>query len=215
MATLAATFNAADKSAPGHYGPSQTALILLDFHSLVVYKAAGPKGPEALEVVAKMRTWAKSQGIQVIHGLVNINLTPFETCKDAERFTGQIIAALQSSSNAEEPAVLFEGGAGDDVTFMRRPGYISALKSPGLGEFLQKKGIKSLILTGLSTSGVVLRTALAATDEEYVVTVLSDGCADPVQDVHDFLVASIFPQRGYVTTATEFQEGFSKRSGRN
>ena len=210
MATLAATFNAADISTPGHYGPSQTALLLLDFHSMFVQKAIGPDIPAALEVAAKMRVWAKSQGIQVIHGLVDINATPYPTCKDANRFAG--IAAAMKSSGGEEPAELLEGG-GNDVIFTRRPGYVSALKSPGLDDFLQKKGIKSLVLAGLSTSGCVFRTAITATDAEYVVSVISDGCADPVEGMHDMMVGKMLNNRGYVITAAEFQEGFVKATG--
>lgn len=210
MATLAATFNAADKSTPGHYGPSQTALLLLDFHSMFVQKAGGPKAHAALEVAAKMRAWAKSQGIQVIHGLIDINAAPFPTCKDAGRLAG-VVAAMKSSGG-EEPAELLEGGGGD-VTFTRKPGYVSAFKSPGLDDFLQKRGIKSLVLTGLSTSGCVLRTAITATDAEYVVTVISGGCADPVEGMHDMIVGRVLNNRGYVTTAAEFQEGFAKATG--
>ncbi len=157
-----------------------------------------------------MQRWAHSNGIQVVHGLLNINETPFPTCKDIERFTGAAIA--MRSSGGEEAAELLKD-AGDDVTFERKPGHISALRSPGLEDFLQKKGIKSLILTGLSTSGCVMMTAITASDAEYVVTVLSDGCADPSQEMHDFMVANVFNHRGYVTTAAEFQEGFAKAGG--
>jgi hypothetical protein len=55
MSTFDAKFNSADKSTPGHYGPSQTALLLLDFHSMLVQKAGGAQAPAALEVAAKMR----------------------------------------------------------------------------------------------------------------------------------------------------------------
>jgi nicotinamidase-related amidase len=208
MATLDATFNPEDQTTPGHYGPSQTALLLLDFHSLFVQKIGGPKASAALAAAAKMKTWAKSHRIQVIHALIDIHAVPFPTCKNADRLAG--IAATMQSSGSEEPAELLDGGIGDDVTFTRIPGHVSALKSPGLDEFLQKKGIKSLVLTGLSTSGCVGRMAIMACDEEYVVTVISDGCADPVEGVHDFMLGKILNNRGYVTTAAEFQEGFAK-----
>lgn len=207
MATLATTFNAADKSTPGHYGPSQTALLLLDFHSMFIHKIAGSRGPAALDVAVKMRSWAKSQGIQVIHAVIDINSTPFPTCKDAGRFAG-IITAMKADGGWQEPAQLLEDGA--DVTFTRRPGYVSALKSPGLDDFLRKKGITSLILTGLSTSGCVLRTAVTASDAEYVVSIISDGCADGDEAVHSVVLGKLVNNRGYVTTAAEFQEGFAK-----
>jgi nicotinamidase-related amidase len=211
MATLADTFNATDKTTPGYYGPSETALLLLDFHSMLVQGLVGPEGPAALQVAAEMRTWAKSQGIQVVHALVDSNATPFPTCKDYDRFAG-FLAAMKSSGGVEEPAELVEGG-GDDVTFTRRIGHVSALKSPGLDNFLQKKGIKSVVLAGLSTSGCVMRTSFAACDEEYVVSVISDGCADPVEGLHDILIGEVLNRRGFVTTAAQFQEGFVKATG--
>lgn len=211
MATLAATFNAADRSTPSHYGPSDTALLLLDFHSMFIQRMGGPSASAALQVAAEMRTWAHSQGIQVIHALVDVNATPYPTCKDAHKFAS-IAAAMKSSGGGAEPAELLEE-VGDDVTFTRRPGYVSALKSPGLDDFLQKRGIKSLVLTGLSTSGCVLRTAIMASDAEYVVSVISNGCADQVEGVHDMMVGKILNNRGYVFTAEDFQEGFAKATG--
>ncbi|KAF2792875.1 Isochorismatase hydrolase [Melanomma pulvis-pyrius CBS 109.77] len=209
MSALAATslFNAADESTPGHYPPSQTAFLLLDFHSMFVGMANGPTAIRLVEVAAKMRTWAKEQGIQVIHCLMDTDSTPFPTCKDASMFAS-IVTALKSNGG-EEPAELLQGG-GDDITFTRRAGYVSALRSPGLEEFLKKKGIKSLVLAGLSTSGCVLRTAVTASDAEYVVSVISDACADQSQDVHDMMVGAVIKSRAYVTTGAEFQEGFTK-----
>jgi nicotinamidase-related amidase len=206
MATLEATFNPTDKSAPGHYGPSQTALLLLDFYTMFVEKAAGPKGRVALDIAVRMRTWAKAQGIAVIHCLLDASASPPATCKDADRFAG-ILAAMKASG-AMESAELNEGGG--DVTFETQPGHVSALKAPGLEEFLREKRIKSLVLVGLSTSGCVMRTAIAGTDAEFVVTVISDGCADPHDDLHDILVEKVLNHRGYVTTAAGFQEGFAK-----
>ena len=213
MAAVAATFNAADISTPGHYGPSQTALLLLDFHSMFIQRAGGQQIAAALEVAAKMRTWAKSQGIQVIHALVDTNGKPFATCKDAGRFAAYLEA--MKSGGGEECAELLEGGDGDDVTFTRTPGHLSALKSPGLDELLRKKGITSLVLAGLSTSGCVMRTAITASDAEYVVSIISDGCADPVEGMHDLLMGKLLNNRGYVLTAAEFQEGYAKVSGGN
>jgi nicotinamidase-related amidase len=210
MASLNATFNPTDKTTPGHYGPSQTAFLLLDFHSMFVENAGGAAAPAAVAVAANMRTWAKAQGIPVIHALIDIDQSPFPTCKDAARFAS-IVEAMKLNGSDREPWELLEGGG--DITFIRKPGYVSALKSPGLNEFLQEKGSKSLVLAGLSTSGCVCRTAITACDEEYVVTVISDGCADPAEGVHEMMVGNLLNNRGYVTTAAEFQEGFVKAAG--
>jgi nicotinamidase-related amidase len=212
MSSHITTFNAAHPSTPDHYRSSQTALLLLDFHSMYVQMAGGAGFPSIVKVAAQMRTWARSQGIQVIHCLVDVNTTPFPTCKDADMFSG-FLAAMKQSGGVGEPAELLDGdGADTDVTFFRRPGYVSALKSPGLDEFLKKKGIKSLVLTGLSTSSCVMRTSIAASDAEYVVSVISDGCADLDIGAHEFILKNVLNDRGYTTTATEFQKGFKDTS---
>ncbi|KAI8957310.1 Isochorismatase hydrolase [Daldinia sp. FL1419] len=205
-------FDKKDPTTPGYYEPSQTALLLLDFHSMFVQKAGGPKALAALHVAVNMRAWAKSEGIQVIHALIDLNTSTFETCRYGNKLMETV--AIARSSGGEEPIEL-SGSDSDDVTFTRTPGHVSALRSPGLDSFLKEKCIKSLILTGLSTSGCVARTAFAATDAEYVTTVLSDGCADPDEAVHEVMINKILNKRGYVTTAAEFQNGFRNVQSRS
>ncbi|MEV0739635.1 isochorismatase family protein [Streptomyces sp. NPDC050549] len=48
-----------------------------------------------------------------------------------------------------------------------------------LHQQLSDRGIDTLVLAGISTSGVVLSTVMDATDRDYRVLVLSDGVADP------------------------------------
>lgn len=199
---LASTFDPSDLTTPGHYAASQTALLLLDFHQAFIEKAAGPDATVALHNAARLSLWARSKGIQVVHCLIDGQATPFPTCKGFVRLT-----AMARAMATDEPHELVEGGDDGDVTFKRRPGYISALKSPGLEDFLREKGIQSLFLAGLSTSGCVLRTALAVGDAEFVVTVVADGCADARKEVHD-VALEIMGNRGYVATAEDIKLGF-------
>lgn len=212
MTDMQAVFVPSDNTTPGGYQPSKTALLLLDFHSLFVQKAGGPNAPAALATAAKIRVWAKSQGIVVVHALIDVDKAPYPTCKGAERVSA-VISAMKAGGG-EEAEDLRQNYDNGDITFTRTPGHVSALKSPGLQDFLHEKGIQSLILTGLSTSGCVLRTALSATDEEYVVTIISDACADSDQGIHDMLTQKLMLSRAYVTTAAEFQEGYISSVGR-
>lgn len=89
------------------------------------------------------------------------------------------------------------------------PGYVSALQSPGLLDFLRRSDIKSFIIAGLSTSGCVLRTAVPATEGDFVVTVVSDACADSVDGNHDFLIEKILLFRAHVLTASQMLDGYT------
>jgi nicotinamidase-related amidase len=182
--------------------------MLLDFHAMFVSRVPDA-GPAAVKTASEMKAWAKSKGIKVIHALVDINASPFETCKDSNRFAA-IADAMRKDGGAECPELL--QGADGEVTFFRRPGYVSALKSPGLEDYLKENGIKSLLLAGFSTSGCVTRTALPACDEEYVVTTISDACADPDIELHRVMLERVLANRGYVATATDIQIEFEKFS---
>ena len=200
----ATIFGESDVTTPDHYGPSNTALLLLDWFSLFIEKLAGESAGDALKAAVELRKWARSTGITVVHGLIDANLGLTTTAKNQSRLKG----LLETMRSAQEPADLLDGRDEAEKTFTRKPGHISALKSPGLLEYLQERNIKSLIITGLSTSGCVTRTALAATDAEFVVTVISDACADSDQELHDVLIKKIFPSRGFVATAQQFREAF-------
>lgn len=73
----------------------------------------------------------------------------------------------------------------------------------GLGEQLREHGIDTLILAGISTSGVVLSTVRDAADSDYRVFVLADASADRDREVHDFLTGKIFPAQAHVITVAE------------
>ena len=80
----------------------------------------------------------------------------------------------------------------------------SAFKGGDLGELLRTLGRNHVVLAGIGTSGVVLGTVIEAADLDYRVTVLSDACADPDDDVHRMLCESVFPVRGEVCTTADW-----------
>ncbi|MDP4239690.1 MAG: isochorismatase family cysteine hydrolase [Bacteroidota bacterium] len=80
----------------------------------------------------------------------------------------------------------------------------SAFTGSDMEVVLRSIGIKHLVLTGISTSGVVLSTLREAADKDYVLTVLSDCCADRDDEVHRVLITKIFPRQAEVITAEEW-----------
>ena len=69
---------------------------------------------------------------------------------------------------------------GEVVVIKKR---VSAVTGSDLEVILRSYGIKHMVLSGISTSGVVLSTVREAADKDYQLTVLADCCAD--QDWHD------------------------------
>jgi nicotinamidase-related amidase len=60
------------------------------------------------------------------------------------------------------------------------------------------------VLTGVATSGVVLSTLRQASDLDFALTVLADGCADADEEVHRVLTEKVFPAQAQVLTAGEW-----------
>ena len=76
----------------------------------------------------------------------------------------------------------------------------SAFAGNNLEVILRSKGIDTLILSGISTSGVVLSTVREAADKDYALTVLSDACLDGDPEVHRVLTEKVFPRQADVLT---------------
>jgi nicotinamidase-related amidase len=70
-------------------------------------------------------------------------------------------------------------------------------------ERLWDRGIATLILAGVSTSGVVLSTVRDAADRDTRVFVLADATADPEPGVHGFLTERVFPRQAHVITVAQ------------
>ena len=95
---------------------------------------------------------------------------------------------------------------GDIVVRKQRVG---AFSTTDLHEQLQARGIDTLLLAGISTSGCVHSTVLDAFDRDYRVIVLSDACADPDTEAHEFLLGHTFPKRGEVITISDLNDTLS------
>lgn len=90
---------------------------------------------------------------------------------------------------------------GDAVIVKKRQ---SALTGSSLEVILRSQQVPHLVMTGLTTSGVVLPTVRQAAVLDYQITVLADGCADPDAEVHRVLLDEVFPAQADVLTVDEW-----------
>jgi nicotinamidase-related amidase len=90
----------------------------------------------------------------------------------------------------------------DDVHVVKRR--VSAFTGSDLEVVLRAKGIGHIVLTGVSTSGVVLSTLREAADKDYRITVLADGCGDPDEEVQRVLTTKVFPRQAEVLDVEEW-----------
>lgn len=98
---------------------------------------------------------------------------------------------------------------GDIIVIKRR---ISAFTGSDLEVILRSQNIQHLVLTGVSTGGAVLATLIEAADKDFRLTVLSDCCSDPDEEVHQLLVSKIFSKRAGILTVEEWSSTSIKDS---
>ena len=80
---------------------------------------------------------------------------------------------------------------------------VDAFSGSDLDVLLRAAGVDHLVLSGVSTSGVVLSTLRLAADLDYRLTVLCDCCADRDEEVHRVLMERIFPSQAAVMGSAE------------
>ncbi|MGY0058736.1 cysteine hydrolase [Streptomyces sp. LZ34] len=106
----------------------------------------------------------------------------------------------------EDPAVaIHERLAPQEGDIMVRKIRYGGLSTTDLDQRLRERVIDTLVVSGITTSGVVLSTVIDAADRDYQLYVLSDGVADPDTEVHDLLLRQVFPTRAHIIDTAELR----------
>ena len=177
-----------------------TALLVMDYQAGIVARV--PDADQLLEraraAIDLVRDWG---------GLIGYVRVAF----DDEDFdfpeSSRMGASVRDSGatfHADSPTTAIDErvapAAGDVVVRKTRVG---AFSTTDLHDKLQDSGVDTIVMAGISTSGVVLSTVIEAHDLDYRVLVLADGCADTDPEVHAFLLERIYPRRAEVITLAE------------
>jgi len=83
---------------------------------------------------------------------------------------------------------------------------IGAFTGTDLEQLLRAQRIETLVLAGVTTSGVVLTTVRQAFDLDYNLVVASDGCTDPDEPVHALLVEKVLSQHATIASTNEIEK---------
>ncbi|GAB7007516.1 cysteine hydrolase [Nocardioides sp. AN3] len=178
------------------------ALLVMDFQPVILGAVGGDDSP-ALAAAVEAVAAARRQEIPVV--FVRVAFRPgYPEVTSANK--GQRPLASYGDVFVEtEPTAQVHPAFGvtekDIVVTKRR---MSAFAGSDLSAVITGLGVSRLVLAGLTTAGVVLSTVRYAGDCDFGITVLSDACADPEADVHDFLIERVFPVQADVVTVKEW-----------
>ncbi|MFD7838746.1 cysteine hydrolase family protein [Streptomyces sp. NPDC059761] len=175
--------------------PERTALLVMDFQNGIV--ASTPEPDALIERVKEAIAGVRAAGATV--GYVRVAFTEEDWAAVAEaNKTFSPIAAAKQFHHEDIATRIDERIAPEDGDIVVRKVRIGAGSTTDLHRQLRDRGIDTLVLAGISTSGVVLSTLIDAADRDYRVYVLSDGVADRDPEVHRVLLDRVFPVRAHV-----------------
>ena len=187
------------------FEPSRTAVLAMDCQAGIVSIYAKP-ADDFLQRAASVLGAARRAGMTIVHVQVG-----FRSGLPEVSSRNKLFAAIKASPQHQK---LFEGAAGaihsalgpDPTDIVVTKHRVSAFVGTDLQMILTANGIDTLVLFGIATSGVVLSTALDASDADYRLAIVSDCCADLDAELHRVLLERLLHSRGDVMTAQEFVE---------
>jgi nicotinamidase-related amidase len=181
---------------------SRSALLLMDFQVGILQGRDGAAG--VLAAASGALTAARSAQMQVVHVRVAFGEQDYASVPERNKSFTAARGARRLADGTPDVEIHpdLAPAPGDVVVTKTRVG---AFSTTTLETHLRGRGIDTLVLAGVATSGVVLSTVRDAADHDYRLFVLRDCCLD-TPEVHDLLVAQVFPRQAEVIDVPILEE---------
>ncbi|WP_433445000.1 cysteine hydrolase family protein [Nonomuraea sp. CA-141351] len=190
---------------PPALDPRTAALLVMDYQQGILASLPGLANPEALlSRVAGAIADMRAHGAAIAYVRVGFTEADWAAIPPANKtfsFLGR-----QHLMHHEEPDSAFHDQLAPepgDITV--RKTRFGALSTTDLDRQLRDRGITTLVIAGITTSGVVLSAVADAADRDYQLYVLSDGVTDPDPQVHQTLMTSVFPRLAHIIDTAELR----------
>ena len=192
---------------PATIDPRHTALLVMDFQPAAL--GSLPDADALLSRVEDAIAIVRDHGGAVAYVRVAFEDPDYDSVP-AHSGMAPVLAATGRTLHSDSPATaVHEQIAPEPEDIVVRKTRIGAFSTTDLDQQLREREITTLILAGITTSGVVLSTVRDAHDRDYQVLVLADATADPEPDTHEFLAEKIFPRQAHVIRIAELEGLFS------
>ena len=178
--------------------PNRTALLVMDYQEGIVGQL--PETGPLLDRVTTAIDDVRGRGGHVGWVRVAFEDPEFDAVPETSMFAAFAASAeLRAAMRADAPGTRIHARlAPEPADIQVRKTRVGAFSTTDLEQQLRKREITTLVLAGLSTSGVVLSTVREAMDRDYRIVVLRDACADRDAETHAFLTGTLFPHTAVV-----------------
>jgi len=181
---------------------TKQAVIVCDFQKMIYSRVTKEQVAENIANTVKVLEAARKKGTFIVHVVVAFRKGHPEIHSSNVNFSkAKANNFLVLGSDAAEELEQIRND--EECLVVKRR--VSAFGTTDLQTILRSQKIEEVVLAGMSTSGVILSSALEAGDLDYKVTILEDCCGDTDPEIHTVLTKKVFVNRGFnVTTASEF-----------
>ncbi|MEU4546970.1 cysteine hydrolase family protein [Nonomuraea dietziae] len=182
--------------------PAHTALLVMDYQPAILALLPDSDSEALLGRMEKVIADVRARGGTVAYVRVGFTEADWTAIPPTNRSFAPI-AQHRLMHHADPDTAIHERLAPQDGDIIVRKIRYGGLSTTDLDQRLREQGITTLIIAGISTSGVVLSTVLDAADRDYQLHVLADGVADPDPEAHAVLLHQVFPSRAHILETAE------------
>lgn len=185
--------------------PARTALLVMDYQPAIL--AFVPEGEDRNALLGRVEgaiADVRAHGGTIAYVRVGFTDTDWDAIPASNKSFAPL--AQHRVLHHEDPGTaVHERLAPQDSDIVVRKIRHGGMSTTDLDQQLRERGITTLVVSGISTSGAVLSTVMDAADRDYQLYVLSDGVADPDTEVHKVLLHRVFPSRAHIIDTTELR----------
>lgn len=182
--------------------PRRAVLLIMDYQPGILSRL-----PDSDALLGRARTAiaeVRRRGVQIGYVRVGFSDADLASIPETNKSFSVIATATGRGMRADAPeTAVHEGVAPEPNDIVVRKTRVGAFSTTDLDQQLRDRGIDTLILAGISTSGVVLSTVRDAADRDYRVYVLEDITADFDPEVHELLMRKVFPRQAHVISTAD------------
>jgi len=175
--------------------PSNTALLLMDYQNAIVGSLA--EAEPVLDRARQALDWARKNEVQVVYVRVAFAPEDYANVPTHSKTFAQVAESKYLADGSPE-AALHDSLEVRDGDIHARKTRFGAFSTTDLYADLHARGVDTLVIAGVSTSGVVLSTLRDAGDRDFRILVLADATADHDPEVHRVLIEKVFPHQADV-----------------
>jgi nicotinamidase-related amidase len=171
--------------------PTRTALLVMDYQVGLVHHMPGAQA--LLDRVEAAVADVRARGGHIGWVRVGFDDAEFEAIPPSSVMARMAAPGRRAELHADAPATQIHNRLSPqphDIAV--RKTRVGAFTTTDLDQRLRDREVTTLVLAGISTSGVVLSTVREAMDRDYRIVVLDDASADPEPGTHAFLTSTIF-----------------------